>query len=326
MKCKYTFKVKGYLKLNVKRSIHIRGKTYEFITNNEDVVVGLAVLVPANQPGDLPRLVASPNKKIKASIHISSPGFEDVKREVRTIEGLLSIFGVSSIDANAPATEWLPESEDEKAQLDVFNFKIDTVPLDISKVPPLPFDLAARSIIAADKATSIEVQLSFYRKGLSDFEEERYIEAIYDFYFFMESSFSSGKTKNHRVKESFKNSDFLKECIKEVFENPIEKVGVPPKDLQLFMKCFSQKSVDELIEHMVELRGFLHHHTPSRKDAWHPEDHKRFHLDAMLFRAIASCAAMKQALEFLFEPSVFKDYVERFGTLHSKAALERAQQ
>ena len=43
----------------------------------------------------------------------------------------------------------------------------------------------------------------------------------------------------------------------------------------------------EILKKIVELRGFLHHHTLKRKDIWHPEDHNKYETDAHFFQAVA---------------------------------------
>jgi hypothetical protein len=310
MKCKYTFKVNGSLKTGELRPVTIRGWTYEF-SIKDGVINEFSVIVPANNPGDLPTIIQTPESRSKMTIHLTSPLFSFVKREVRAIEGSLALFGIESINVNSSKIEWLPENEEDKNRLQLFNFKSERGQIDISKLPNIPFDLIARAIICANEITEIESQLAFCRKGIVERTEERYIEAIYDFYFFLESLFAQGKTKNHRVKESFKSSKELKECIEEVFKEP-SYISLRRKDIERFMEKYGQMSIDDIIDHIVDLRGFLHHHTPNRKDAWHPEEHKRYEIECNLFGAIAFCVAMRHVLKYIYRQDVIDTYNKMF--------------
>lgn len=310
MKCKYTFKVTGSLKTGELKPVTIRGWTYEF-SKKDGIVNELSVTVPANNPEDLPSIIQTPESRSKMTIHVPSPLYLLVKREVRAIEGSLALFGIESINVNSSKTEWLPENEEDKAKLQLFNFKSERGQVDVSKLPNIPFDIIARAIICADDIAEIESQLAFCRKGIIDRTEERYIEAIYDFYFFLESLFAQGKTKNHRVKESFKSSKELRECIEEVFKDP-SYISLRRSDIERFMGKYGHMSIDDIIDHMVELRGFLHHHTPNRKDAWHPEEHKRYEIECNLFGAVAFCVAMRHVLRYLYRQDVIDTFNKMF--------------
>jgi len=217
--------------------------------------------VPANNPEDLPSIIQTPGSRSKATINVPSPSYLFIKREVRAIEGTLSLFGIDAIDLNSPLKKWLPENEEDKEKLQLFNFNSDRGEVDVSKLPSISFDIIARAVISADDIADIEPQLAFCRKGIIDRNEERYIEAIYDFYFFLESLFAQGKTKNHRVKQAFKQSKELRECIEEVLKEPHVIISPRREELHLFMKKYGGMSVDDIIEHIVDLRGFHHHHT-----------------------------------------------------------------
>lgn len=51
------------------------------------------------------------------------------------------------------------------------DFSTDVAKADVKAMPSLPFDLPARRVIGADKAIVIEMQLTFFRKGIVSFYE-----------------------------------------------------------------------------------------------------------------------------------------------------------
>lgn len=311
MKCKYTFKIRWQVKVTNLQPIQVRGMIFEFLQENGGLT-GICVTVPADKQGDIPTIVPNPRPGVKAKIFVPSPGFPFVKREIRAIEALLSPFGLLEIDLKRFRTQWIPENDAEKLLIQLYDFSTDYGHIDLERMPPLPFDILARSVIAADEAAEVEIQLAFFRKGSMDFFEERFIEAFYDFYFFLESMFGKGKTKNKAVEESFKQSTEFKSAITEIMADPKNKVTPEPNDLQQFLKKYKSMSVDDIIKDIVELRGFLHHHTTKRKDIWHPEDHRRYKSEALLLQSISFCIAMKTSLTYLYKKHVMEAYAKMF--------------
>lgn len=311
MKCRYTFKISGQIKVDIIRPISVRGWTFEFL-HERGVLSHLMVTVPANGPDDLPRITPTPAPGIKADIKVPAPAFAFVRQEVRSIEALLSVFGVHEIDVNRFKTTWIPESEEEKKKIHLNDFSTDVAEAGTETMLPMPFDLLARCVIGADEVTDMEMQLAFFRKGIVSFYEGRFIEAIYDFYFFFESMFGEGQFKKRGIEEAFKKSEPLIEAIKEVMVNPVSTVTPKKDELQSFLKKYGGMSVEGIIDHIVELRGFLHHHTRKRKEIWHPSDHKRYESEAHLFRAIACHIALKTVIEVLYVPEGVEPYKQAF--------------
>jgi hypothetical protein len=312
MKCRYKFKIEGHMKVADLKPVQIRGMNFQFVSE-KGLITHLIVTVPANDANDIPKVIENPMPGVKAHINVPSPIYLFVKREVRAIEALLSVFGLHSIDVNNFEIEWLPENEEERKKLKISRFATYRGEIDPSDQPPLSFDLVARSIIAADDAVAIETSLNFFRKGLVDFSETRYIEAFYDYYFFLESVFGDGKTKNYAVKEAFKNSPRLNGRIDEILKGTNSKLMIRHDQRSHFEQKFKNKTVEEIIDYIVELRGYLHHHSIKRKDNWHPDDHYRFELDALLLHNIAYYIAMDIALPYLYEEKTLKIYQEMFG-------------
>lgn len=317
MKCRYTFRISGQIKVDVVHPIRMRGFTFEFL-HERGVLSHLTVTVPVNGPGDLPTITPSPAPGIKADITVPAPAFAFVKEEVRSIEALLTIFGVHEIDVNRFKTTWVPESEEEKNKIHLNDFLTDVAKADTESIQPLPFDLLARCVIGADKAAAIEMQLAFFRKGIVSFYEGRFIEAIYDFYFYLESMYGEGQFKKRGIEDAFNKSKPLAEAIREVMASPALSVTPRKPELQRFLEKYSDMSVEGIIKHIVELRGFLHHHTGKRKGIWHPLDHNRYESEAHLLRAIAFSIAPKTVIDVLYSQEVEDAYKRSFLRLDPK--------
>jgi hypothetical protein len=85
------------------------------------------------------------------------------------------------------------------------------------------------------------------------------------------------------------------------------------KDLKSdYEKQYGRMAVDEVIESLVDLRGFLHHHTSKRKDIWHPEDHYEFTLDAVFLYALATDIAFVHYKDHVSSEETIEAYKGQF--------------
>ena len=148
-----------------------------------------------------------------------------------------------------------------------------------------PFSVVKRSVMAATETLAWEVPLGFYRKGTNDYQDRKYIDAIHDFYFLLETLFANGKTKNYQVVEEFKKSQslvaFAAQVLKEG-EQAIVRRGTRTIVLDEFKQKLSNKTPEQYLEHIVNLRGFLHHHSLGHKRIWNPASEHEYEMDAIL--------------------------------------------
>src|ERR1051325_2031376 len=218
MKCVYRFKVEGNLSLTEKRTIQIRNVVYEFETD-KDLLKYIQVTSILSNSDEWPKIAPSLEPGVKFTLKISAPTLSVIQMELRAVEAALSLFGIRSIDIDFPEIQWIPENESETDILRVFKYKEKLAPS--AQAFPMRFDVLARSIIAATDFLDTELPLSFFRHGTNAFEQKRYIEAIYQFYFLLETLFGNGKTKNKAVKLEFRKSVPLLKAI-ETFYRFIE--------------------------------------------------------------------------------------------------------
>ncbi len=198
----------------------------------------------------------------------------------------------------------------EKERLTIFSFSRSLEQVPDEKLPNTPFDLIARSIIVAWDAREIEVPLSFYRKGRIDIDEGRYIEAIYDFYFMLESVFAE-KGNSKLCEEAFKQNDSLRKSVEKALIDDVLLGEIRrEKRLQSAFDEHYKGATEEVIDDIVELRGFLHHYTSRRRDIWHPEEHERFEVDALVLQHIAYHLAFELVKPYVFSEQAIQIYTE----------------
>jgi hypothetical protein len=144
--------------------------------------------------------------------------------------------------------------------------------------------------------------------------------------FMLETLFAQGKSKSDAVKEEFKKSDALRGAIERVLSKPDEWLSIEPDPsgaVERFAKRYCSKDVDSIIDELVELRGFLHHHSKKRQDAWHPDDHRRFACEAILLARVAQDLAVELGKVAMFAPETTSEFERQFALWRGKPAAPR---
>lgn len=309
MKCKYRFPVKGKIRLTENVPIPCRGWTV-YLETTAGFLSHVAVTVPLPNRTDWPTVEQNPSPGVKLHINPKTPHLPFVQRELRSLQGLLSLFGLESIDFESAEFEWMPESEQEGLDLALPSFKTCRKRLPDDEILPISFDIVARSVIAADAATEIEVPLNFFRRGMIDVFERNYIDAVYDFYFVIETVFAAGKFKKAATLEEFRNSELLRSCVQRALSVPSPMLATERDTLEQFRRAYGALSVDQALEKIFDLRGYLHHHTVKRRDTWHPDEQRAFETDALFLQAVTFNVVFKMAEPYLWAEDVVNAYDE----------------
>jgi hypothetical protein len=238
------------------------------------------------------------------SINIrSSPDESALFEDLRTVEGLLSFYGVNAIEVNKLESEWLPETEEERNALAVRKFTIGRVSAREKGREVIPFEYVCQSFLAASSASHAQIPLSFYRKGQIDMQEERFIDAIYDFYFVFEHLYAAGQYRAHQVKAAFKACQPMCNAVvaargetRCAFDNPQQR--------KYFEEKYIEAGEDAVLDHIVDLRGRLHHHSARRKgQSWHPSLEREYRVDAGFFHHMAFSICFDLAKGIVFSDS-----------------------
>ena len=307
MKSKYSFQVKGRLKLSTFFPIKSDGFAFNFVTDRLGLVSHIEVECPC-QLEDWPKIRKNSNGITEVDTRNSSWPFIVVK--LRGIESLCSIWGIKSIDMDNYRVEWIPDNEEEKSKLKINNYEVSSLPLSDEELKPVSFPYIGQAIIASWDGEKISTICSFFRRGSEDYENRQYITAIYQFYFIIESLYGDGKFKEKDLVKKFKSSDELKSIFDKTFNNNEFMVGVSKKLISQFNESehYGDRNFDKFMLRFIKLRGFLHHHSSKNKNAWHPERHIDYELDAFALSAVAHSVVINKIWDYCGTERVVADY------------------
>ncbi len=309
MKCKYIFSIEGRIRPNATFPVAARGWLFEFKTMN-GLATHIEVTVPLPQQEDWPQIQEKPTEAIKLHIDTNSRHLPMVQRELRALQGLLAIYGLHSINLDNPKQEWIPESDEERDLLPLFSYSSTLEPIPSDQIVAVPFSLIACAIFAAEAATDKDVPLNFFRRGMLDVYSRNYIEAIYDFYFILESEFGEGKFKQAEILTAFLSSNSLVSFVQQAISDPSLMLQSNASIRTQFTNSYGKLTVKEALDKIIKLRGDLHHHTVKRRDNWHPEDQHRYEIDALFMQSVTFNAIFSIVDRYLSDVTVLNQYEE----------------
>lgn len=243
----------------------------------------------------------------------------EIEHRVRTIRGMLALHGTMDVDFERSTLEWLADSPEEERGIEII-LSGKPPEVDIFKPEKLDFGLVAKAVLGAPHLSKLEVALSFLRRGRRDLKERRYIEAIYNCFFVLETQFAAGLSNPREVAKRLKASPIVTAALQAIRAYPID----PPRgwtieaDLAVWDERvqFLSRSNDEIIDELVKLRGTLHHHAARGPHTWHPDKGTAYRVPAHCLHDIAlACAHLIIAGEALDLDAEFLGAAEAAGAV-----------
>jgi len=306
MRIKYKFRFHGRIRPSQNFPLQVGNRRYEFVLDN-GFISHIVVSFPITEE-NYPRMITNPEEGVALGLHTNEPDFAGLRQEMRQIEGLLSFFNCRGIETENTEIEWIPESEEERSKLALSKISSQRAQVQDEEIPPVSFDLLARPVLAAARHRSEVPLLSFYRKGRNDFLEDRYIDAIYDFFFCLEYEYGQGKTRNYALKRAFLEAEELREIVSRALTHDRTKTLLRDPEFEALVGKYGGKTEDELFDELILLRGFLHHQSSKRSDTWGAEEHDRFRPDACYLYSIAHEIVWQKYERYVFDSEVMEQY------------------
>lgn len=298
MLIKFTYPVKSSLVLTDHWPVSVGDIKLEWMVE-EGRVTAVSGTVPATEADQLPTVQESNTPGVKLDVNFGWSSREgEVEEAIRTLWGLLGLFTFIEIDVDSVETKWVPENDTERERLKLFSHSRKVERVDLLKLRRLSYDLVARTMASAKVAAHYEIPLGFLRRGTRAMYNGQYIEAFYNLFFFLETLFAPGYSNPKRVKQLLGGSKVVKDAVSQS-RDPFSKesrLNASKRDKLLGM------TDEQLLHHLVDLRGNLHHHALGRPGIWHPDKADRFHEEAVLLQHIVHSVAMADALGLLFAP------------------------
>ncbi|MHC6157006.1 hypothetical protein ACVSQB_35215 [Bradyrhizobium elkanii] len=292
----YTYPVRSTLSARDRWPIEVDKFRVEF-GENAGVISSVSVAVRLDDDVALPTISPSTDSRVKLHINVGKSAHNDeVTDFLMVAQGMLCLIGTFTIDFNKRQVAWEPENDDERAKLGLYSYSVSADDV-VEDQSPFTFDFVARTVFTAASSGHYEVPLTFLRRGLQDMKNDRFIDAFYDFFFFLETQFAAGYSNPTVVAEKLMGASSVKKALQVARENLSRHRAHVPKLLSLLALGDA-----ELIAHLVDTRGTLHHHALRRPGIWHPEKPERFEAEAEILQSIAHSIGLEEAMSLIYSP------------------------
>jgi len=302
MKCRYTFKVVSETALP--QSLRFKDGVTEFtLVSNQGRLSAVIVEQAEVKFSQYPNITPPPQGGIARICIPSDPLLPFIQAELRAVRGSLAPWGVYNIETRNPKIEWIPENEIERQATDIFAFNHFNTPLGEGPPRTMPLDQIIRPLLSRRSLIPLETPLEFLRRGVEDLHVQRYIEAIYDFYFVLEYLFADGQFTKNGTRSAMLADPEVTRIIRESQANPLPDLRESQVDRDTFAKKYQGRTLEEVLNTIIELRGFLHHQSLTRKKNWSPGAPDEFKVDAYFLYAMAHSAVLNLSTTLLFTPT-----------------------
>lgn len=183
--------------------------------------------------------------------------------------------------------------------------------------PPLhlTFDMVTRSIMAAEKSNGPKFETKLVSSARSAFFEHQYINSFRYSFLLIEALFGEGQFKSASLKNALKNNTQFITCINAALDDSRLTLKTDHSDTEKLI--LSRPSTEDVIDHLVEKRGFYFHGNINRKDAWKPQEQEKVATLAHLALNIV-LHITKDASSLMFDETLSKrhfDYAEKAGAI-----------
>src|SRR5205814_1889574 len=97
---------------------------YTFDRDEHGFVTSLSISAPVNDRSQWPTVTPNPTPGVKAHVSCTAPHMPFACKHAVVLQGVLCLYGLERIDWRHPAIEWIAETPDEAAALQVNSFSI----------------------------------------------------------------------------------------------------------------------------------------------------------------------------------------------------------
>ena len=278
------------------------------VTQNDGKITGLIAEFKGQDPSFSPALIQNEEGEVKAHIIGRDKLLPFVKSQIEEAFSFLQCYFNVEVISDEIQTEYIAESEDEGQHIKVMSF--NTTKNDIN--PLVPFDIFARAVMAAEKNSSPILESRFLQMARGELFRERYIDSFRYSFLLIEAIYGGGKFKSAQLKQELKqNLNFVR-----VVTNAIDD-RLKPKRVR--KQCDTESllaanaKVDDVIDHIVEKRGYYFHSNVVRRNPWRPHEQEEAESLSLLTLAIANQIAI-DAAKPMFD--------ERFVTQYHETAKD----
>lgn len=302
MRIRYTIPIKSELNIPDHWDIPIQGGTCRIVEENGQAKALEIVFTdqPLTYAPQIEELTEGP---AKISITGRDKRITYVKRQLDEAMAFLHCYHDIDLKTNEIQANYEGETPEEEEQIAV-------KAMSVSKHKPrlsLTFDMLTRAIMAAEKADGPKFEATLVSTARKALSEQQFINSFRYSFLLIESLYGEGQFKSAGLKSTLKSNAEFVEIVDAVLKDPIKSKPEHTSDTATLLS--GTPTADDVIDHLVDKRGFYFHGNVKRRDAWKPEEQGAAGALALLAIRIAQLIA-QQAAAPMFEDNYANRHLE----------------
>ncbi len=274
------FKVKNRIRITQPIPIELDGKIF-FVETTEGFITKVGVTFKSLPASSAPKFSRASNGEFNLSFAKTSENTLEAERMLRAWQSVLAAYALIDIDFDDTEEEFRPESISEEAEVEITKFQASKGIPDLRTTHE--FAILGRAFLAIPVGIELIEETSFYIDGVRSLRAGRSIDAYNNFYLFLESRYKL-KHKNKEAIQGLLTAKDVMAAISKQLSDPFFSNKSPPAFVAAIANWAQERK--PLIKEIVELRGFLRHHSLANPNRWNPIEAQKYQGEAIFLAGI----------------------------------------
>jgi len=236
------------------RAIEIEGKVdaFEITIKNQPVAYAMQ-FIPAYDEN-------------MATITHTDPLLAPIQNQLNAAMSFLHCYFSVDLKVDDYEVRYEAETPDEEGKIPIPMMKTEQhePPL------PLPFDMLTRAIMAAESSSGPQFEATLTSSARASIAEGRHIDSFRYSFLLIESIYGGGQFKTAALKSTLKENHSFREIVRLAISDRVKPHKNKTSDTEALLS--QNSSIDSVIDHLVDKRGFYFHGNIKRKNSWKPSN------------------------------------------------------
>lgn len=238
-----------------------------------------------------------------------------VKRQLEDAATFLECFHDIELITEEIEAKYEGETPEEEIQLSIKSISMGWH----DPALPLSFDMLTRALMAAEKYDGPRFEVAFVKSARKMLKNQEFINSFRYSFLLIESLYGNGQFKTPSLQAALKSNQEFHNIIELAIKDMIPAKNDRSSDTAKLI--LTKPKTDDIINHLVEKRGFYFHGNVKRKDAWKPDEQDAAESLALLAIGIITKITMKAA-EPMFVAELGKRHFEDAMHVGAKIVFE----
>lgn len=314
MRIRYTVPIKRKIILDDNWEIPVQGGKLRVI--EENCYAKSLEIVFENQPLDYaPQFRPPDNNGNMAMITGHDSLMLSIKKQLRNAATFLECIHDIELNIDEMDAEYEGETPEEDTRITIKGISTGFK----ESVLPLSFSMITRAIMAAEGHDAPALEATLTRSARKSLSAQEFINSFRYSFLLIEAIYGEGQFKTAGLKPVLKSNQEFRDIVDFAIKDKIPAKDDHTSDTAILLA--TQPTVDAVIDHLVEKRGFYFHGNVKRKDAWKPDEQGSAESLALLAIAISSGISIRAA-DPIFDPQLKKRHFEDAMRAGAKIVFE----